>query len=56
MMRGDGIIGYWSVKTSHYSSCRRNDNDEGSEEEGIEVSSGEEVVDIGLLRPVTLNQ
>ena len=41
-MRGDGSLGYWSCKTSHSSSCRRNDNDEICEEEGIEASSGEE--------------
>ena len=39
---GDGSLGCWSRKTSHYSSFRCNDYDENPKEEGIEVSSGEE--------------
>ena len=42
MIRGNGSIGYRSCKTSHSSSYHRNDNDKISEEEGFEMSSGEE--------------
>ena len=32
IMWGDQSLGYWSRKTSHYFSCRRNNDDESSEE------------------------
>ena len=56
-MRGDGSLGSRSCKTIHYSSSRCNNDDESSEEEGIEASFGEKnVVDIGLSRPATLTK
>ena len=44
MIRGDGSLGSLSCNTSHYSSHHRNEDDVSSEEEGIEVSSGEEIL------------
>ena len=41
MMYGYGSLGYWSHYTVHSSSYRRNDDNEISEEEGLEVSSGD---------------
>ena len=41
-MRGDGSLGSKSRKTRHYSYRRCNDCGEISEEEDIEMSSGEE--------------
>ena len=43
MIRGDGSLGSRSCKTIHYSSYRSKDNNESSEEEGIEVSLGQEI-------------
>ena len=41
-IRGNGIIVSWYRKTINYSPCFRNDNNESSEEEILEVSLGEE--------------
>ena len=41
-MSGDGSIGYWSHDTSHYSYHRFNDGCGISEDEGLEVSLGNE--------------
>ena len=41
-MSGDGSLGYWSHKTIHYSSHHHNNENEINEEEGLEVSLGEE--------------
>ena len=41
-MNGDGSLGYWSHETRNYSSHCCNDNDEISEEEGLEVCLGDE--------------
>ena len=41
-MCGDQSLGFRSRNTSYYSDCRRNDDDVISEEEGMEVSLGEE--------------
>ena len=38
-MMGEGSLGSWSRKTRHYSLHRRNNDDEISEEEGLELSS-----------------
>ena len=38
---GDGSLGYWSRKTSHYSFRHHNDDDEVFEEEVPEVYLGE---------------
>ena len=42
MIGGDGSLGSWYRKTIHSSSCRSNNDNKNSEEEGIDVSSGEE--------------
>ena len=39
---GDQSLGYFSCKTRHYPSRHLNNGDESSEEEGMEVSLGEE--------------
>ena len=39
---GDGSLGHWYLKASHYSSHRHNNEDKISEEENLEASSGEE--------------
>ena len=41
-IRGNGNLGYWSHKTIHYSSYRRNDDGESYGEGFIEASLGEE--------------
>ena len=38
MMSGDGSLGYWYNDTSHYYSYHRNNDDEISEDEGLELS------------------
>ena len=43
-MWGYQSLGYWSHKTSHSSARHRNEGNESSEEEGTEVSSGEEII------------
>ena len=42
IMRVDRILGYFSLKTSHYSSLHSNNNGKSSEEVALEVSLGEE--------------
>ena len=41
-MNGNGILGYWSRKTSHYSSRHRNDNAKSLDEKVLVVYLGEE--------------
>ena len=41
-MSGDGSLGYWSIKDSHYSFHRPNNDNSMSEEEGLELYLGEE--------------
>ena len=58
MMGGDGSLGYWSRKTSHFPSRFCNDDDESSEEEGLGVSLGEEshgYVSLETSHPSTIN-
>ena len=43
-MRGDGSLGYWYLKAGHSSFLRRNGDGKSSEEEGIEVSPGKEML------------